>query len=104
MKLPLGLLKNYRIGLGLLLTLGALGCTEKLSAPPTSLPPPTPAPPVVNEEAKAYADYTTLIWSDDFNGSALDQTKWGYDLGGSGWGNNELQNYTSSSDNSFVSN
>ncbi len=36
-----------------------------------------------------------LIWSDEFNYSGLpDSTKWGYDVGGSGWGNNELEYYT----------
>jgi len=52
----------------------------------------------------AAQDFTTLIWSDDFNtDGAPDATKWGYDLGASGWGNNELQNYTSSSSNVIVS-
>ena len=40
----------------------------------------------------------TLVWSDEFssaNGSAPDSTKWTYDLGGGGWGNQELQSYTS---------
>jgi len=39
----------------------------------------------------------TLVWSDEFssaNGSAPDSTKWTYDLGGSGWGNQELESYT----------
>lgn len=37
----------------------------------------------------------TLIWSDEFEGSGLpDSTKWTYDLGSSGFGNNEIQNYT----------
>jgi len=37
----------------------------------------------------------TLIWSDEFNYTGLpDQTKWEYDVGGSGWGNNELEYYT----------
>jgi beta-glucanase (GH16 family) len=40
----------------------------------------------------------TLVWSDEFssaNGSAPDSTKWAFDLGGGGWGNQELQSYTS---------
>ena len=39
-----------------------------------------------------------MVWSDEFdlaNGSAPDSTKWGYDIGGHGWGNNELQYYRS---------
>lgn len=39
-----------------------------------------------------------LVWSDEFNGTGLpDPTKWVYDVGGSGWGNNELQYYTKDS-------
>lgn len=34
-----------------------------------------------------------LVWSDEFNGTALDTTNWAYDLGGGGWGNNELEYY-----------
>jgi len=37
----------------------------------------------------------TLEWSDEFDGSGLpDSEKWNYDVGGHGWGNNELQYYT----------
>ena len=36
-----------------------------------------------------------LVWSDEFNTDGLpDPSKWGYDVGGHGWGNKELQNYT----------
>jgi len=36
-----------------------------------------------------------LIWSDEFNGQGLpDSTKWTFDIGNWGWGNNELQYYT----------
>jgi beta-glucanase (GH16 family) len=36
-----------------------------------------------------------LVWSDEFDGrGAPDPEKWNYDLGGHGWGNNELQQYT----------
>ncbi|WP_310560548.1 glycoside hydrolase family 16 protein [Flavobacterium sp.] len=45
------------------------------------------------------------IWSDEFNGSgAPDSSKWGYDLGAGGWGNNESQNYTNRADNVKVEN
>ncbi|MBC7848477.1 MAG: glycoside hydrolase family 16 protein [Chitinophagaceae bacterium] len=38
-----------------------------------------------------------LVWSDEFNGKGLpDSSKWNYDIGGHGWGNNELQYYTKS--------
>jgi len=46
-----------------------------------------------------------LKWSDEFNvDGPPDPSKWGYDLGAGGWGNDELQNYTARSDNSIVSN
>jgi beta-glucanase (GH16 family) len=35
------------------------------------------------------------VWQDEFNYKGLvDTTKWSYDTGGHGWGNNELQYYT----------
>lgn len=42
----------------------------------------------------------TLVWSDEFDGSDLDRSKWNYDTGTGcpdlcGWGNNELQYYRS---------
>jgi beta-glucanase (GH16 family) len=49
----------------------------------------------------------TLTWSDEFdgaNGSAVDPTKWSYDTGGGGWGNNELEYYTSGTSNAVVEN
>lgn len=47
----------------------------------------------------------TSIWSDEFNiDGAPNPTKWGYDLGGGGWGNNESQYYTNRSDNVIVAN
>ncbi|BDU71870.1 glycoside hydrolase family 16 protein [Mesoterricola silvestris] len=39
-----------------------------------------------------------LSWSDEFSGadgSAPDAAKWAFDTGGNGWGNNELETYTS---------
>ncbi len=38
---------------------------------------------------------TSPFWFDEFDYSGLpSRLKWGYDIGGSGWGNNELQYYT----------
>ena len=48
-------------------------------------------------------DYTNLVFFDEFNADgAPDSAKWGYDLGAGGWGNNEVQSYTSSSSNVIV--
>ena len=36
-----------------------------------------------------------LVWSDEFDGTGLpDASRWTYDVGGGGWGNDELQFYT----------
>jgi beta-glucanase (GH16 family) len=48
------------------------------------------------------AQCPTLVWSDEFTGTNLDQTKWSYQNGDGcaegicGWGNNELQYYQES--------
>lgn len=50
---------------------------------------------------------TTYTFSDEFNvDGAPDASKWGYDIGtgSGGWGNNELEYYTSRTDNAIVSN
>ncbi|OOQ59902.1 family 16 glycosylhydrolase [Mucilaginibacter pedocola] len=46
----------------------------------------------------------TLVWSDEFEkAGAPDPGNWGYDLGNNnGWGNNELEYYTNSSNNVIV--
>src|SRR5258707_11509503 len=47
----------------------------------------------------------SLAWSDEFNGpngSGPDSSKWSFDTGGNGWGNNELETYTNRLDNSYL--
>lgn len=51
------------------------------------------------------ADNWKLVWSDEFNGakgSAPAAKMWTHELGASGWGNQELENYTNSRENSFL--
>lgn len=54
-----------------------------------------------------------LVWSDEFDGEAIDRSKWDFDLGNgflnqdanvwiSGWGNDELQYYTDTPANADV--
>jgi beta-glucanase (GH16 family)/glycerophosphoryl diester phosphodiesterase len=47
-----------------------------------------------------------LLWSDEFHRNGMpDTTKWRYDVGGHGWGNNELQYYThADTNNAIISN
>lgn len=66
---------------------GASGGSLPLQSTPTPAPTGIPA--------------RTLTWSDEFNGPAgapVDNTKWTSDVGGDGWGNNELEYYTNATD------
>ena len=56
--------------------------------------PPPGAPP----------GFSRLVWSDEFSGSTINSANWGFDLGGGGWGNNELENYTNRPENARISN
>jgi beta-glucanase (GH16 family) len=54
--------------------------------------------------ASAYGDWN-ITWSDEFNGTAINTNVWTYDYGNNdGWGNSELQYYTSNPQNAYVSN
>jgi beta-glucanase (GH16 family) len=45
-----------------------------------------------------------LAWSDEFNGNTVNQANWTFDIGNNnGWGNQELEYYTQSPNNAFVS-
>lgn len=52
-----------------------------------------------------YPGYT-LVWQDEFSGTTLNEQTWNYEIGNGsgGWGNNELEYYTKSPKNVFVSN
>ena len=46
-----------------------------------------------------------LTWSDEFtqaDGSSPNSMKWGFNTGGGGWGNNELESYTSRTNNARI--
>lgn len=53
----------------------------------------------------SYPGYN-LVWSDEFSGTALNLGTWNQEIGNGtgGWGNNELEYYTNSLKNTFVSN
>jgi beta-glucanase (GH16 family) len=69
-----------------LLLLGLQACTEE-----KIIPPVTPVQPVTDQNWKFD---TNPLWEDNFTGSSVDGSKWTFETGGGGWGNNELQNYT----------
>ncbi len=50
-------------------------------------------------------DHAQLVWFDEFTADGSpNAAKWGYDLGGDGWGNDELQYYTDRTENVMVEN
>ena len=75
-----------------------LSCSKKSDGGSTYIPPViTPTGPVDQH----WTFETTPTFQDEFNYTgAPDPSKWTYDLGGSGWGNHELENYTNSLSNS----
>ena len=86
---------------GASLLLALAGCTQN---PPTPTPvAPAPTVDAVNSEARDYNQYTELVWSDEFDGAALDASKWSPEVRDV-WFNNELQATTNSRDNITVLN
>lgn len=82
-KLPL------QTGFYLLLACFIFSCSSKNSGGDT--PPPPPPPPASYE----WSFENNSAWTDEFSTDGLpDAAKWSYDIGGNGWGNNELQYYT----------
>jgi beta-glucanase (GH16 family) len=72
-------------------------CESGQAVSSSSSLPPTPAYP--------WKGTWTLAWSDEFagtNGSSPDSTKWVFETGGGGWGNQELQTYTSRAGNVHI--
>ena len=59
-----------------------------------------------NSEGGGYEEGWVLVWSDEFDGPEIDESKWDYDIGTGdwGWGNGEAQYYTNNSSNSFIEN
>lgn len=97
-----GLRKNW-VGASIMLALTLFSCTETKKPDIPAPKPPVPTTPVTNSEKRDYAQYTELMWSDEFDSTgAPDPAKWMYDLGNNnGWGNKELENYTNSTENVY---
>jgi beta-glucanase (GH16 family) len=66
--------------------------------------PETPVGEVVDEDGCTLPPESdwSLVWSDEFDGSAIDTSKWSHEVNCNGGGNNEQQCYTDSTENSYV--
>jgi len=43
-----------------------------------------------------------MVWQDEFNTSQIDVTKWNFEIGAGGWGNDELEFYTNRRENAYI--
>lgn len=76
-------------------------CSKSAAPKPATFNPPL-QPGLIDS---GWTFETTPSFSDEFNYTGTpDTTKWGYDLGGGGWGNQEMEYYTNSLKNAYVSN
>ena len=96
---------NTMKALSMLAAISMLACTagcgssnnpESEKAPETTTK--APAETVEVPELDGYS----LLWNDEFSGSDLDESKWNYEPHEPGWTNEELQEYTTSTDNVFL--
>lgn len=77
--------------------LGVLACATK-----KELPRPVVAPAGPPQD-RNWSFEKQPVWADEFAYTGPpDPAKWGYDTGGHGWGNNELQHYTNALGNAQV--
>ncbi len=77
----------------------------QLAKKPTDAPPATPATtPSQSPTPQTVESGWHLAWSDEFNGpngSPPDPAKWTLEIGGNGWGNNELEYYADRPENVY---
>jgi beta-glucanase (GH16 family) len=74
-----------------------LGCGKEESPAMAIVTETSETPPeVLDVNDPTYWDNAELVWSDEFDGDVVSTDNWVYETGAGGWGNNELQNYTSS--------
>jgi beta-glucanase (GH16 family) len=82
-----------------------LSACAVISPQPTSTPAPTSSPsPVPSPTAEWDRPGWEILWQDEFEGEELNLKNWTFDLGGNGWGNQELQAYTNRPENVRVEN
>ncbi len=83
--------------LGMMILAGCNSTGPQPTVTPTSIPTLTPTP-------QGALQGWTLVWHDEFDGQNIDPKNWTFDLGGNGWGNAELEDYTNRPENARVEN
>lgn len=83
-------------------TVETIETTSTVEAEEPAPKPKEPLPQVSQEEVPQYEGYT-LIWNDEFNGDSLNTDIWSITKRQPGVTNAELQEYTDSQDNVYVS-
>ena len=94
-------LRICALSAALCLLTGCGNAPEPASSSEASSADTTDAPAEVITEAPEIAGYD-LLWHDEFDGSTLDESIWNYEPHEPGWTNEELQEYTTSTDNVFL--
>jgi beta-glucanase (GH16 family) len=95
--------------LGILLLTGCAPATPAATLTPAVTPTlvATPTPEAASTLA-ATPTYSwnsqgwDLVWSDEFDGTAINIKNWGFNKGGSGWGNAEMEYYTDRPENARI--
>ena len=86
--------KNFKTAISiaamLTMTISLFGCGEEPQANQFA-----------QEDVPQLEGYS-LLWNDEFNGNELNMDIWNYEPHEPGWTNNELQEYTTSTDNVFI--
>jgi beta-glucanase (GH16 family) len=85
------------MGMDRMILLGALVCSGLLLSTGCKK---SATEPDSASDSTAIAGWT-LVWSDEFKESTVNTTRWNFETGGGGWGNNELEYYTGRTDNAY---
>lgn len=94
--------KTLTLLLACAMTVSMASCGSSSSAGETSSGKEESSSGEAAKAATPKLDGYELLWSDEFDGDKLNEDIWSYDPHEPGWTNNELQEYTTSTDNVFV--
>lgn len=91
-------MRHLTVGLGATLALALTGCGDESRSPSQAISTPAPTPAQTGSSNAQWS----LVWSDEFDGTELDRSKWAPEESCWGGGNNERQCYTDRPENIVV--